>query len=95
MKLSLFLGASILVLILVAAMALLARRRVLRIVSAILAFLFAGFCGFGYLASFELSSSPFGSWQLIYGALGIVSIGVGVAALVARPRAHRGPRSET
>ncbi|MBT8045006.1 MAG: hypothetical protein KJO79_08650 [Verrucomicrobiae bacterium] len=44
------------------------------IIASVLAIGFTFFCGFGFLASFELSDSPLSSWHLTYAILGMSSL---------------------
>ena len=43
---------------------------IVRIIAVIFALGFAAFCGFGFLASFELSAAARWPWQVAYGVLG-------------------------
>jgi hypothetical protein len=68
------------------------RSTIARVITAVLALGFAALCGFGYLASFEVSESPFGPWQLVYGTGGIFSLGAFVVLLLS---ALRGGKTST
>ena len=61
---------------------LLARRSIIaRAVASIIALAFAAFCGFGYLASSELSAASSWHWQLSYAILGISSFATAILGL--------------
>ena len=64
------------------------RSLVARIAAILFALGFAAFCGFGFLASFELSSSQRWPWQLAYALLGIGSL-VASTFLLLRSSARR------
>ena len=58
------------------------RSLIARIVASLMALGFALFCGFGFLASFELSDSASLPWKIGYGVLGVISLSTPVLLFV-------------
>ncbi|MEM9283188.1 MAG: hypothetical protein AAGA96_15300 [Verrucomicrobiota bacterium] len=57
-----------------------------KIIASLIALGFAFFCAFGFLASFEPSSSPSWPWQVLYAVLGIGSLSIPVVLFAKRRR---------
>lgn len=70
------------------------RSLIARIAAVLFALGFAGFCGFGFLASFELPSSQRLPWQLAYALLGIGSLATSAFLLLRGGARHNGAGGE-
>ena len=60
---------------------------ILQVTGAVALLGIAGFCVFGFLASYELSSAAARlPWQIGYGTVGLIALGLAGWLVLARPR---------
>lgn len=89
MNLILLLAIGVLAAFVVAALVLSSRSRIVRVIASVAALGFAGFCTFGFLASFEPSGSPGWPWQAAYGTLSVGSLAISTVLLFGGRRRRR------
>lgn len=66
--------------------------RIVQLLLACITLLFAGFCAFGFLASFETVPHALG-WRVGYASLGVASLAATGGLILAALRPTRAPRS--